>query len=70
MIQTLYAVRCDECNNVMAVNGQFPRGPYPAAMYPDLASAVAGGNSKYWQVWQNPEDEGTDLWHVLCPNDQ
>jgi hypothetical protein len=70
MIDTLYAVRCDVCLNIMSVTGGFPSLNRPAALYPDLASAVAGGNSKLWEVWQEPEDAGTDIWHVLCPNNQ
>lgn len=70
MIQARYLVRCDTCNNVMSVTGGFTNSMFPAAMYPDMAAAVAGGNAKLWVVWQEPEDEGTDLWHVLCPNDQ
>lgn len=70
MIQARYCVRCDICSNVMSVTGQFPTPMYSIALYPDVTAAVNGGNSKHWLVWQEVEDEGTDLWHVLCPNDQ
>lgn len=70
MIDTFYGLRCDVCRKVMATNGQFLRSPLQPALYTDLPTAVADGNAKLWLVWQEPEDEGTNIWHVLCPNDR